>query len=109
MSLIEYKMNKHGQFLTGREEGRQAYKEILKKANDLEEDSEFILSFEGVKMMNPSFCDSSIGNLLLDFKTGDLSDKNIELAFSQIESATVDSTLRTVADNIGFPAIKMIA
>jgi hypothetical protein len=106
---MEYKMNQHGQFLTGREEGRSAYKEMLKKAKDLEEYSELILSFEEVKMMNPSFCDSSIGNLLLDIKTGDLSDKNIEIAFSQIESATVDSTLQTVADCIGFPDVKIIA
>jgi len=109
MSSMEYKMNQHGQFLTGREEGRSAYQEMLERVNDLEEGSELILSFENVKMMNPSFCDSSIGNLLLNIKTGDLSAKNIEIACSQIESPTVDSTLQTVADNVGFSDLRIIA
>lgn len=94
MSSVVYEMKRHGSILTGREAGDSVYPDLKEALEKVPENGTLVLSFASVKMINTSFGDSCIGQLLVELHEGrhghrkliaqDIGNKAVAAALSRI-------------------------
>ncbi len=101
MPSIVYEMNRHGMILTGREAGDNVYPALKAAMEKVDENGTLVLSFAGVKMINTSFGDSCIGQILVDLREGRFG--NRKLAVRDVGNAALAAALATIAEIAAAP------
>ena len=74
------RMQTYGDFLTSREDGKQAYEAIKRDFLTSHPDIQFFCDFQGVKVLAPSYCDEVFGNWQEEFPNSLVLDKNMNHA-----------------------------
>ncbi|MDD4607321.1 MAG: DUF4325 domain-containing protein [Patescibacteria group bacterium] len=80
------KLEKFGDVLTSRDDGREAYKAIQPEINSRSKEEKIILDFTGVFSLSPSWADEFVTNLKKDY--GD------KLELKNLSNPSVKETLK---------------